>query len=363
MSSTSNQTVVVGMSGGVDSSVAALRLKQQGYRVIGLFMKNWDEKDPDGFCPAERDFQDVARVCDRLDIPYYSIEFIEEYWQSVFQDFISDYKAGLTPNPDILCNREIKFDLFLKKALEFGADWVATGHYAQVYHFASHTELHKAVDPTKDQTYFLHAVKAGALDRVLFPIGDLHKKDLRKIAEQAGLPTATKKDSTGICFIGERKFRNFLAQYIPAQTGEFRNLDGKVVGHHRGCAYYTIGQRRGLGLGGEGESWYVVDKDVKKNIVYVERGKNHPALFSKGLLARSLTWINPTRAPQINESGLTAKVRYRQTEQVCFLKAIDSEKLKVEFELPQRAITPGQSVVFYRGTECLGGGIIESVIH
>ena len=355
------KTVVVGMSGGVDSSVAALLLKQQGYRVIGLFMKNWEETDENGVCTSARDYEDVARVCEKLDIPYYSIEFVQEYWDHVFAEFLRAYQAGYTPNPDILCNREIKFNLFFKKALEMGADFLATGHYCQIAERDGRFRLLKAVDANKDQTYFVYTIQSEILSRVLFPIGHLAKPELRAIAEAHGLATAKKKDSTGICFIGERNFRNFLSQYVPSKQGEIRTLSGERVGTHQGTAYYTLGQRKGLGLGGEGEAWFVVAKDAARNILYVERGVMNPALYADELRAEELSWVAGT-APMAPGSSFecTAKARYRQPEQPCSIEW-DGEHLRVRFHVPQRALTPGQSVVFYSGDECLGGGVIRSV--
>jgi tRNA-specific 2-thiouridylase len=354
------KTVVIGMSGGVDSSVAALLLKQQGYRVIGLFMKNWEEKDEFGQCTSAQDYEDVAKVCAAIDIPYYSIEFVQEYWDHVFAEFLKAYQAGYTPNPDILCNREIKFNLFFKKALEMGADFLATGHYCQTQSRSGSAKLLKASDPNKDQTYFVYTIQKDVLSRVLFPIGHLPKPEVRKIAEAHGIPTATKKDSTGICFIGERNFRKFLAQYVPSKPGEIRTLSGQKVGTHTGVAYYTLGQRKGLGLGGEGEAWFVVAKDAERNVLYVERGVRHPALYSDELVAGELSWVEG-QAPTLPLS-CTAKARYRQPEQGCrILPAAQPGKVRVVFDVPQRALTPGQSVVFYSGDECLGGGVIEEV--
>jgi tRNA-specific 2-thiouridylase len=357
------KTVVVGMSGGVDSSVAALLLKQQGYRVIGLFMKNWEEKDENGVCTSAQDYEDVARVCDRLGIPYYSIEFVQEYWDHVFAEFLRAYQAGYTPNPDILCNREIKFNLFFKKALEMGADYLATGHYCQVAERDGSFRLLKAADTNKDQTYFVYAIQGEILSKVLFPIGHLTKPELRAIAEAHGLATATKKDSTGICFIGERNFRKFLAQYVPAKSGEIRTLSGERVGTHQGVSYYTLGQRKGLGLGGEGEAWFVVAKDAARNILYVERGVMSPALYADELWATELSWIAGTSPrPEGATFDCTAKARYRQPEQPCTITcAGPGFPMHVQFHVPQRALTPGQSVVFYSGDECLGGGVIQRV--
>ncbi|MFN7684561.1 MAG: tRNA 2-thiouridine(34) synthase MnmA [Oligoflexia bacterium] len=355
------KTVVIGMSGGVDSSVAALLLKQQGYRVIGLFMKNWEEKDENGVCTAARDYEDVARVCDTIGIPYYAIEFVQEYWDHVFAEFLKAYQAGYTPNPDILCNREIKFNLFFRKALEMGGDFLATGHYCQTAIREGSAKLLKATDSQKDQTYFVYTIQKEVLSRVLFPVGHLQKAELRQIAKAHGLPTASKKDSTGICFIGERNFRKFLSQYVPARPGEMRTLAGERVGQHAGVAYYTLGQRKGLGLGGEGEAWFVVGKDVATHTLFVERGARHPALYADELTAGDLSWISGAEI-----SGLplkcTAKARYRQPEQACTIEAAGTPgKVRVRFDVPQRALTPGQSVVFYLADECLGGGVIESV--
>lgn len=339
------KTVVVGMSGGVDSSVSALLLKKEGYKVIGLFMKNWEEEGP---CKATLEYEDVVRVCTALDIPHYSVNFVEEYRESVFAQFLSEYKAGLTPNPDILCNREIKFKVFLEKALLLGADYLATGHYCRR---DDQGRLLKGVDPNKDQSYFLHAVQQDALKKVLFPIGHLTKPEVRAIAKENNLATAEKKDSTGICFIGKRDFKPFLSQYLAIQPGNFETLSGEVVGRHDGVAFYTLGQRKGMGLGGEGDAWYVVGKDSSRNVVYVERGADHPALFSSQLQTKELTWVAETPSLPLRAK---AKVRYRQEEEPCTLYPSGL----VEFDRPQRAVTPGQSIVFYEGDFCLGGGII-----
>ncbi len=362
------------MSGGVDSSVAAVLLKEQGFDVLGLFMKNWDETDENGDCPAARDYEDVKRVCARLDIPCYSIEFIEEYRNHVFSEFVRQYEAGFTPNPDVLCNREIKFDLFLKKSLEFGCDYLATGHYAQVRPRSlaalngAKNELLRGNDPGKDQTYFLNAVKGEVFDRVLFPIGHLPKPEVRAIARAHDLATSAKKDSTGICFIGERKFRSFLSQYVHTKPGKIRELDGGFVGTHTGVAFYTLGQRKGLGLGGEGEPWFVVGKELAKNELIVVRGTDHAALYSRDLVAGELNWF--AGEPPGSEFVCSAKTRYRQTDQECTVTVLSSpdsvssrspQKVRVEFGSPQRAVTPGQYVVFYQGDVCLGGGVIESV--
>ncbi len=339
------KTVIVGMSGGVDSSVSALLLKNLGYNVIGLFMKNWEEEP----CPSAKEFEDVVKVCETLQIPYYTVNFAHEYRESVFAQFLADYQAGLTPNPDILCNREIKFKVFLEKALSLGADLLATGHYCQL---DPEGRLLRGKDPQKDQSYFLHAVKQEAFKKVLFPIGHLLKKEVRELARQHHLATAEKKDSTGICFIGKRDFKPFLSQFLEIKPGPFKTLDGKTVGQHDGAAFYTLGQRKGMGLGGEGDAWYVVSKDLPSNTVFVERGANHPALFRKTLNAQDLTWVAEEPSFPLY---CTAKVRYRQVDIPCTLDASG----EVIFEESQRAVTPGQSVVFYRGDVCLGGGVIS----
>jgi tRNA-specific 2-thiouridylase len=344
------KTVVVGMSGGVDSSVSALLLKEQRFRVIGLFMKNWEEEGP---CKAGEEFEDVVRVCEKLEIPYYSVNFVQEYRESVFAQFVADYKAGLTPNPDVLCNREIKFKVFLEKAMALGADFLATGHYCQL---DGEGRLLKGSDPDKDQSYFLHAVKQEAFRKVLFPVGHLTKKEVRAIAREHGLATAEKKDSTGICFIGKRDFKPFLAQYVAIQPGDFETLDGVKVGRHDGAAFYTLGQRKGMGLGGEGDAWYVVGKDLNRNVVFVERGADHPALFCQGLVADGLTWI--AEAPISYPYRCTAKIRYRQQDTACTIHQCG----RVEFDEPQRAATPGQSIVFYHENLCLGGGVIRTIL-
>lgn len=354
-----NIRVVVGMSGGVDSSVTAWLLKEQGYDVIGLFMKNWDDTDEFGHCTATEDFEDVRRVCAHIGIPYYSVNFEKEYYQKVFQYFLDEYKKGRTPNPDIMCNREIKFGEFLEKALQLGADYIATGHYAQIKEIDGHKYLLRGADPNKDQTYFLYAVKRTHLLKAMFPIGHMHKKEVRKLAEEVGLPTAKKKDSTGICFIGERNFREFLSQYIPAQPGEIRTLDGEFKGTHDGVMYYTLGQRQGLGIGGggTGEPWFVVKKDVENNILYVAQGHDHEALYSNSLKATDVNWLI-VKAPD-KPFECTAKFRYRQQDQPVLVHPQPDQTVYVEFKEPQRAVTPGQSVVFYDNEICLGGGIID----
>jgi tRNA-specific 2-thiouridylase len=345
------KTVVVGMSGGVDSSVSALLLKQEGYEVIGLFMKNWEELSESGQCKASQEYADVVRVCETLQIPHYSVNFVEEYRESVFTQFLADYQAGLTPNPDILCNREIKFKVFLDKAIELGADYLATGHYCRL---DDEARLLRGLDPNKDQSYFLHAVKQQAFRKVLFPIGHLQKQQVREIAKKHHLATAEKKDSTGICFIGKRDFKPFLSQYLKPRPGNFQTLDGQIVGKHDGAAFYTLGQRKGMRLGGEGDAWYVVAKDHEKNIVYVERGANHPALFTDELTMKEPSWI--AAPPPSFPYRCTAKVRYRQEDTPCTIH----EGGRVVFDIPQRAVTAGQSVVFYNGEVCLGGAVIAS---
>ena len=349
--------VVVGLSGGVDSAVAALLLKRAGHEVTGLFMKNWEEDDTAGRCTAEDDLKEVRAVCAVLDIPLQTVNFSSEYWERVFQYFLEEHKAGRTPNPDVLCNKEIKFNAFLEHALTLGADRIATGHYAQVHKTDDHLQLLKSADTAKDQTYFLYTLGQHELARTLFPIGHLTKPEVRELARVAGLPNHDRKDSTGICFIGERDFRDFLKRYLPAQPGEMRTLAGESKGRHEGVMYYTIGQRQGLGIGGEGLPWYVVDKDIANNILYVEQGENHPALFSAGLMASQLHWVSrqAPRAPH----ACSAKVRYRQSDQACTLADYKADAVQVQFTAPQRAVTPGQSVVFYDGNVCLGGGVID----
>lgn len=341
--------IAVGMSGGVDSSVSALLLKNQGFEVFGLFMKNWEEADERGQCMASKEYEDVIACCNQLKIPYYSVNFTQEYQEAVFAQFLADCKAGLTPNPDILCNREIKFKVFLEKALELGADALATGHYCRV---DAEGHLLKGIDPDKDQSYFLSAVKQKALKKVLFPIGGLLKSDVRRLAREAHLPVSEKKDSTGICFIGKRDFKPFLAQFVGYSPGNLETLAGEVVGQHDGAAFYTIGQRKGLGLGGEGEAWFVVAKDVTRNVVIVERGVDHPALFAKELFAKNLSWV--AEPPSSFPHRCKAKVRYRQHDQNCTLYLEEADRVRVIFDEPQRAITPGQAIVFYDDQICLG---------
>ena len=356
-----NTRVIVGMSGGVDSSVSALLLLQQGYQVEGLFMKNWEEDDGTEYCTAREDLADAQAVCDRIGIPLHTANFAAEYWDNVFEHFLAEYQAGRTPNPDILCNREIKFKAFLDYALMLGADLIATGHYVRRRDRDGRSELLKGLDGNKDQSYFLHAVGGEQIAKTLFPVGELEKPEVRAIAEMHGLATAKKKDSTGICFIGERRFSDFLKQYLPAQPGDIETTSGHVIGRHHGLMYHTIGQRQGLGIGGMKDAgddpWYVLDKDLSRNVLVVGQGNDHPWLFSGALHASQIYWVNPVEldAPR----RLTAKVRYRQADQPCELRR-DGDGYRVVFEQPQRAVTPGQSVVFYDGEVCLGGGVIET---
>src|SRR5690554_4856542 len=347
------------MSGGVDSSVAALVLKEAGYEVIGVFMKNWDDKDETGACTADADYDDVRRVCDQIGIPYYTVNFEQEYWDQVFVYFLEEYEKGRTPNPDVMCNKEIKFKAFLEKALQLEGDFLATGHYAQIGHGPLGFTLERGADTNKDQTYFLYTLGQYQLSKSLFPIGHLTKKEVRQIAIEAELATAHKKDSTGICFIGEKDFKEFLSTYLPAQPGEIRSVDEKLKGYHDGLMYHTIGQRKGLGIGGAGEPWFVVGKDLKSNTLLVAQGHDHPSLYSEGLEAVDISWVSGI--PPQSSFECTAKFRYRQPDQdvTVYLSKTGCE---VEFHTKQRAITPGQAVVFYDGPICLGGGTIDAVL-
>ena len=352
---------VVGMSGGVDSSVAALLLKEQGYDVVGLYMVNWEEQGENGCCTAEADYDDVRRVCNRLGIPYYTVNFAREYYDRVFEYFLQEYERGRTPNPDVLCNREIKFGPFRDYALSLGADYIATGHYCGIRHEGDTHYLLKAADANKDQTYFLNQVTQPQFANVLFPLAGLTKPQVRAIAEQNGLSTAEKKDSTGICFIGERNFRHFLQSYLPAKPGEIRTLQGERVGEHIGLMYYTLGQRRGLNLGGrrgdaaEGR-WFVVKKDLENNVLYVSHG-DESVLFTNSCTVSGMNWI--PRAPAEDEFCCRAKFRYRQSEQGVRVKRTGEDTLKIFFDAPQRAVTPGQYAVLYAEDKCLGGGVID----
>ncbi len=352
---------MVGMSGGVDSSVAALLLKQQGFDVEGLFMKNWEEDDTEGGCTATADVMDAQTVCDRLDIPLHRVNFAAEYWDHVFEYFLSEYRAGRTPNPDILCNKEIKFKAFLDYAKQLGADAIATGHYARRTQAGGSVQLLKGVDSNKDQSYFLYTLGQAQLRDACFPLGELPKSEVRRLAEAAGFENHAKKDSTGICFIGERKFAAFLERYLPAQPGDIETVDGKRLGQHRGLMYHTLGQRQGLNVGGVQGAleapWYVIDKDLSRNVLIVGQGNDHPRLFKPTLTATQLHWVAgslPTLPLQC-----TAKIRYRQADQACEVTLLDDDTLQVNFDTPQRAIAPGQSVVFYQGEVCLGGGTIQ----
>ncbi|WP_277584506.1 tRNA 2-thiouridine(34) synthase MnmA [Psychrobacillus antarcticus] len=351
--------VVVGMSGGVDSSVAAYLLKEQGYDVIGIFMKNWDDTDEFGMCTATEDYEDVIKVCNQIGIPYYAVNFEKQYWDKVFTYFLEEYKAGRTPNPDVMCNKEIKFKAFLEHALALGADYLATGHYAQVEVHEGQTRMLRGRDNNKDQTYFLNQLNQEQLEKVMFPIGHLEKKKVREIALEKGLATATKKDSTGICFIGERNFKEFLSQYLPAQQGAMETMDGKVMGQHDGLMYYTIGQRHGLGIGGSGDPWFVMGKDLDRNVLLVGQNINNDALFSTSLTATDLSFTTTLEKPQSFQA--TAKFRYRQEDIGVLVELIDNNRVRVIFDEPVRAITPGQAVVFYQGDECLGGATIDEV--
>ena len=354
--------VIVGLSGGVDSAVAALRLLQQGWGVRGLFMKNWEEDDDAGYCAAAEDLKDARAVADRLGIELLTVNFASEYWERVFEHFLAEYRAGRTPNPDVLCNSEIKFRAFLDYALERGADHIATGHYARVEQSATGCRMLLAQDTDKDQTYFLHRLNQHQLCHSLFPLGELPKVEVRRIAEDAGFPNHAKKDSTGICFIGERRFREFLSRYIPAQPGAIETPDGREIGHHSGLMYYTIGQRQGLGIGGvPGASeapWFVVGKDLERDVLLAVQGHDHPLLLHRGLEASRLSWIagSPPGEPPY---PCRARIRHRHPLQECRIVELESERCRVEFQRPQRAIAPGQSVVFYNDAACLGGGMIE----
>lgn len=351
--------VVVGMSGGVDSSVAALLLKEQGYDVIGIFMKNWDDTDENGVCTATEDYNDVIRVCNQIGIPYYAVNFEKQYWDKVFTYFLDEYKAGRTPNPDVMCNKEIKFKAFLEHAMKLGADYLATGHYARVEQADGEVKMLRGVDNNKDQTYFLNQLSQSQLEKVMFPLGGIDKKEVREIAKNAGLATAAKKDSTGICFIGERNFKEFLSGYLPAQKGTMETLDGKKVGSHDGLMYYTIGQRHGLGIGGAGDPWFVVGKDLKRNVLFVEQGFDHPSLYSTSIKAVNIGWVSDREKPK--EFNCTAKFRYRQPDNEVTVQILANGEANIIFAEPIRAVTPGQAVVFYDGDECLGGGTIDKI--
>lgn len=354
--------VIVGMSGGVDSSVAALLLQQQGYAVSGIFMKNWEDNDPDYPCTAKEDAIDALDVCEHIGIDMDAITFVDEYRERVFALFLEELRRGRTPNPDILCNKEIKFRAFLDYALAQGAERIATGHYARIVERDGLFELHKGRDAHKDQSYFLYALDQSQLSRTLFPVGELTKPQVRALAQQAGLRNHAKKDSTGICFIGERQFKRFLLKHLPSRPGDIRSVEGAALGRHDGLMYYTLGQRQGLGIGGvksgSGEPWFVVQKNTLTNTLVVAQGENHPMLMSKSLIAENMNWI--AGAAPATPFACHAKVRYRQADQACTVSTLDAGRYAVEFIEPQRAITPGQSVVLYQGDHCLGGGVIAA---
>ncbi|WP_417655767.1 tRNA 2-thiouridine(34) synthase MnmA [Pseudidiomarina aestuarii] len=358
----SHQKVIVGMSGGVDSSVSAYLLMQQGYQVEGLFMKNWEEDDTDEYCAAATDLADAEAVCEKLGIPLHTVNFAAEYWDHVFEYFLEEYRAGRTPNPDIMCNKEIKFKAFLEFAADaLAADYIATGHYVRRREVDGKCQLLRGLDDNKDQSYFLYTLSHEHIAQTLFPVGELEKPEVRRIAEEQGLVTADKKDSTGICFIGERKFKDFLQQYLPARPGIIESVDGVELGQHEGLMYHTLGQRKGLHIGGVAaagdEPWYVVDKDLGRNVLIVAQGAQHPRLMSTGLIAGQLHWVN--RTTPADSFTAVVKTRYRQQDIPCTVKRLDDGRVEVQFDAPVAAVTPGQSAVFYQDEVCLGGGIIE----
>lgn len=372
---TNKTRVIVGMSGGVDSSVSAYLLQKQGYQVEGLFMKNWEEDDTDEYCSAAEDVADAQAVCDQLNIPLHTINFAAEYWDNVFEYFLQEYSAGRTPNPDIMCNKEIKFKAFLEYAISLGADFIATGHYARRTTPSTeklsvdtckshHIQMLRGLDKNKDQTYFLYTLGQYQLSKTLFPVGELVKEQVRQIAEQQGFINARKKDSTGICFIGERRFSEFLSRYLPAKPGQIITIDGHIIGEHQGLMYHTLGQRKGLKIGGLKDAaetpWFVIDKNLADNELIVAQGHDHPANFHQLLEASQLHWVAGA-APEVNEERCfecTAKIRYRQEDVKCQVELVQQQAI-VHFNDPQRAITPGQSIVFYQKEICIGGGIIE----
>ena len=360
--SPTRESVIVGLSGGVDSAVSAYLLREQGYAVEALFMKNWDEDDGTEYCTAKADLADAEAVCRQLGIRLHTANFAAEYWDNVFEHFLAEYRAGRTPNPDVLCNREIKFKVFAEYAGTLGASRIATGHYARLGREGGRVRLLTGRDAGKDQSYFLHAVPGAQLERCLFPVGELPKSEVRRIAREQGFTVAAKKDSTGICFIGERRFADFLKRYLPARPGDIRSTEGRLLGEHHGLMYYTLGQRQGLGIGGVSglteDAWYVVDKRLDTNTLLVAQGAMHPSLLARGLECSALHWIDglPDSTP------LAARIRYRQADQPCTLEVLPGSAGRVLFEEPQRAVTPGQYVVFYQGEYCLGGGVIERAI-
>jgi len=357
--------IVVGMSGGVDSSVAALLLHQQGHEVIGVFMKNWEEQDENGVCTSETDWADVRGVCDRIGIPYYSVNFVREYYDRVFSYFLDEYRRGRTPNPDVLCNREIKFKAFLDFAMQLGADALATGHFCNLGTAQDgRRQLLRGADGNKDQSYFLYMLGQRALSKAMFPVGGLTKAQVREIAKDAGFDNSLKKDSTGVCFIGERHFKPFLKQFLPAQPGDMVTMEGKKVGRHDGLMYYTLGQRRGLGIGGvkgvEGDRWFVLAKDMARNELIVSSGGDHPLLYSRNAEGEGATWI--AGEPPAMEFDCTCKYRYRQPDQAVHVTVLENGRLHVEAKERQRAVTPGQSMVLYQGDVCLGGAVCDRVL-
>lgn len=357
--------IIIGLSGGVDSSVAAYLLKQEGFDVEGLFMKNWEQDDRPGFCAAEQDLNDAASVAKKLDIPLHTVNFSETYWNNVFQYMLDEYARSRTPNPDILCNKEIKFNVFLKHALALGAEGIATGHYARVDHSQARARLLKARDRDKDQTYFLSAVSHEALSKAYFPIGDYLKSEVRALAKTLDLTTHDKKDSTGLCFIGEKRFKSFLSEYMLTKPGPIHDLAGHELGKHDGLMFYTLGQRQGLNIGGSKHGtaapWYVVDKDIPNNTLLVAQGSQHPMLYAQGLICSTIHWI--AEHPELPHTCY-AKTRYRQTEQACLISPPDEHQQHVVmFSTPQRAVTPGQYIVFYDKNECLGSAVIEAIIR
>lgn len=353
--------VIAGMSGGVDSAVAALLLKREGYDVTGVFMKNWDEKNDEGECTAAEDSEDASLICQQIGIPYYTVNFEKEYYDRVFTYFLKEYSMGRTPNPDVLCNSEIKFKAFLDFALKLDAQYLATGHYARVEQDAEMSVLKKGLDAGKDQTYFLSMLHQGQLKRALFPIGHLQKSEVRAIAREAGFAVSDKKDSTGICFIGERRFKQFLQNYLPAKPGDIVSVDGDFIGRHDGLMYYTLGQRKGLGIGGcgTGERWFVVEKDMQGNRLVVAQGQTHEKLFSRALIASGMHFISG--APPAQIFSCKAKFRYRQADQDVRV-ALNGDIARIEFAQKQRAVTPGQFAVLYDGDICLGGGVIDEIV-